>query len=241
MRTINHSKLLLEYSEGIIKFTSFGDPTLSGVFALFFLYRGNELANIMSTTRVFFYVFLVTSLAGAYYLYNSIDTSIKQIARIGKAEEQIIAKLKQIRSAELAYLAVNRQYTSNWDQLIAFVKTGEFYLTEKKETIIELSYGVDSVIVDIDTLGTVRVLDSLFTRKFSDFDPDNLPFVPGHDNVKFKIWVDKISRSGLLVDAIEVYNPRPVNPERDEDSEYTTKKPLRFGSQSSITTTGNWE
>ena len=195
----------------------------------------------MGNTRILFYVFLATALAGSVYLFNSINSSIKQTARIEKAEGLIIDKLKLIRDAELAYLAVNRQYTSDWDKLIEFVNTGEFYLTEKRETIFELSYGVDSVVVEIDTLGTVSVLDSLFTKRFPDFDANDLPFVPGYKNVKFKVWADKISKSGLLVDAIEVVNPRPVNPERDEDSEYTTKKPLRFGSQYSITTTGNWE
>jgi len=195
----------------------------------------------MGTTRILFFVFLATALIGAGYLYYSIDSSIQQTARIKESEGLIIEKLKMIRDAELAYLAVNRQYTSDWDKLIDFVNNGEFYLTERKETIFELSYGVDSVVVQIDTLGTVPVLDSLFTKRFPDFDANDLPFVPGYNNVKFRVWADKIAKSGLLVDAIEVYNPRPVNPERDEDSEYTTKKPLRFGSQYSITTTGNWE
>ena len=195
----------------------------------------------MGTTRVFFYVFLVTAIAGASYLYNSIDSSIKETTRIKQAEGLIIEKLKLIRDAELAYLAVNRKYTNNWDTLIKFVNEGVFYLTETKETITELSYGTEEITINIDTLGTVPVLDSLFTRRIANFDATDLPFVPGYENVKFKIWTDKISKSGLLVDAIEVWNPRPVNRERDEDSEYTTKKPLRFGSQFSITTTGNWE
>lgn len=195
----------------------------------------------MGTTRIFFFVFLATSLMGAGYLYYSISSSIQQTAQIEASEGLIINKLKMIRDAELAYLAVNRQYTSDWDKLIDFVKNGKFYLIERKETIFELSYGVDSLVVQIDTLGTVQVLDSLFTSRFPDFDPNDLPFVPGYNSLKFKVWADKIPKSGLLVDAIEVYNPRPINPERDEDSEYTTKKPLRFGSRYSITTTGNWE
>ena len=146
-----------------------------------------------------------------------------------------------IRDAELAYLAVNRQYTSDWDTLVKFVNEGVFYLIETKETITELSYGAEEITVTVDTLGTVSVLDSIFNRRFDNFDATDLPYVPGYENVKFKVWADQISKSGLLVDAIEVWNPRPVNRERDEDSEYTTKKPLRFGSQYSITTTGNWE
>ncbi|MCP4458209.1 MAG: hypothetical protein GY816_09340 [Cytophagales bacterium] len=193
------------------------------------------------TVVKYFIFYGALAVASASYLRESINSSIQQTAQIEKSEGLIIEKLKLIRDAELAYLSVNRQYTSDWDKLIKFVNEGEFFLTEKKETIFELSYGVDSIVVQIDTLGTVSVLDSLFTNRFSDFDASDLPFVPGYEGVKFRVWADKISKSGLLVDAIEVVNPRPVNPERDEDSEYTTKKPLRFGSKYSITTTGNWE
>jgi hypothetical protein len=44
-----------------------------------------------------------------------------------------------------------------------------------------------------------------------------------------------------LVNAIEVWNPSPIDPDRDEESEINIKKPLRFGSRTNITTAGNWE
>ena len=195
----------------------------------------------MSTTRIFFFVFLATALAGATYLYNSINSSIQQTERIKKAELLIRDKLMMIRQAELAYLSVNGQYTDDWDELIEFVQTGVFFITQTKERIFELSYGVDSVVITIDTLGTVQVLDSLFTRQYPNFDVSQLPFVPGYENVKFVVWADKVEKSGLMIDVIEVRNPRPVDPTRDEESDRTTRKPLRFGNKFSITTTGNWE
>jgi len=195
----------------------------------------------MGTTRILFFVFLATALVGAIYLYNSINSSIQQTERIAKAEGLVIDKLKMIREAELAYLAVNGQYTSDWSKLIDFVKSGEFYLTQTQEQIFELSYGVDSVVVTIDTLGTIAVLDSLFARQYPDFDANNLPFVPGYENVKFLIWADKVPKSGLMIDVIEVKNPRPFDRTRDEDGDRIKRKPLRFGSQFSVTTTGNWE
>ena len=194
----------------------------------------------MSSNKIFFFVFLITALGAAVYLVNSIGSSIRQSERIEAAEEAVINQLKKIREAELAYIAVNGQYTSDWDNLIKFIKEGVFYVTERKETIFELSYGADSVVVDIDTLGTVPVYDSLFA-KYPNFNPDRIAYVPGYENVKFRIVVDKIDKSGIMVDVIEVWNPKPVNPERDEDSEYTSKKPLRFGSQFNVTTSGNWE
>ena len=194
----------------------------------------------MSSTRIFFLIFLITAGASGFYLFNSINSSIQQSARIADAEKHIINQLKLIREAELAYISVNGEYTADWNKLIEFINKGVFYVIERKETITEESYGVETVTVQIDTLGTVPVYDSVFA-KYSTFNVDRLPYVPGYENVKFNIKVDKIDKSGVMVDVIEVWNPKPVNPERDEDSEYTSKKPLRFGSQFSVTTSGNWE
>ena len=89
----------------------------------------------MSKTKIFSIVFGVLALFLAWYLYNSIDSSIQESERIVKMEARIIEQLKMIREAEIAYLSVNGQYTSDWDKLIAFVDTGEFYITERKEFI----------------------------------------------------------------------------------------------------------
>ena len=194
----------------------------------------------MSSTRIFFLIFLITAGASGFYLFNSINSSIQQSARIAEAEKQIINQLKLIREAELAYISVNGEYTADWNKLIEFINKGVFYVIEKKETITEESYGIETVTVQIDTLGTVPVFDSVFA-KYTTFNVERLPYVPGYQNVKFNIKVDKIDKSGVMVDVIEVWNPKPVNPEREEDSEYTSKKPLRFGSQFSVTTSGNWE
>ncbi|MEP0986877.1 hypothetical protein [Ekhidna sp.] len=197
----------------------------------------------MSKTKIVSVVMLVVWVSLAVFLVYSIKSSINEAERIENAEARIIEQLKMIREAEIAYMTVNGQYTSDWDKLLAFIDTGKFYLTEKTETIIPQPYGKDSIIVDIDTLGTVPVMDSLFRAgKWPNFNLETLPYVPGvQPPVKFDVWADRISKAGLLVNAIEVKNPRPVDPSRDEESEYNTRKPLRFGSRTSVTTAGNWE
>ncbi|GAB4244700.1 MAG: hypothetical protein Tsb0034_22990 [Ekhidna sp.] len=197
----------------------------------------------MSKTKIISVVMLVVWVSLAVFLVYSIKSSIDEKERIAAAEARIIEQLKMIREAEIAYMQVNGQYTSDWDKLIAFLDTGNFYLTERSETIIPQPYGKDSIVVEIDTLGTKSVRDSLFSKnKWPNFDLATLPYVPGvQPPTKFDIWADKILKAGLLVNAIEVKNPRPVDPTRDEDSEYNTRKPLRFGSRTSVTTAGNWE
>ena len=118
----------------------------------------------MSKTKIFSIVFGLLALFLAWYLYNSINSSIVESERIAKMEARIIEQLKMIREAEIAYLSVNGQYTSDWDKLINFVDTGSFYITESKEFIKTLAYGADSIWTVTDTLGTVPVIDSLFTK-----------------------------------------------------------------------------
>lgn len=197
----------------------------------------------MSKTKIVSMVMLVVWVSLAVFLVYSIKSSIDEKEQIASAEALIIEQLKMIREAEIAYMQVNGQYTSDWDKLVSFIDTGRFYLTQRSETIITLPYGKDSIVVNIDTLGTVGVMDSLFSgNKWPRFNLTTLPYVPGvQPATKFDVWADKILKAGLLVNAIEVKNPRPVDPSRDEESEYNTRKPLRFGSRTSVTTAGNWE
>jgi len=195
----------------------------------------------MEKTKIISVAFLVVSLGLAFLLGNSIYTSIYEADRIDREETRIKNKLIMIRVAQIGYQAVNRQYTSDWDKLRNFIDSGQFYLTSKIEHIITLDYGADSVYVEIDTLGTIPVVDSLFSAaKFPDFDLATLSMIPGTQK-EFAMWADKITRSNVLVDVVEVWNTVPVNPKRKEDNEARSKKPLRFGSRTNITTSGNWE
>ena len=191
----------------------------------------------MNLTKILTIVFYLVSVALAAFLVRSIAHDIQEEKRISAAEQKVRDKLMMIRSAEISYQAANGQFTSDWNRLISFVDTGKIYLTERKETIIQLDYGADSVVVDIDTLGSVAVLDSLFG---SDFDPQTLPLVPDSDK-KFNIWADKINKSGVMVDVIEVVDPDPVDASRRESNDIKNRKPLRFGSRTEVTTAGNWE
>jgi hypothetical protein len=72
-------------------------------------------------------------------------------------------------------------------------------------------------------------------------DVTKLGEVPGNPGAMFDIFVKKIDRNGLLVDVIEVRDPKPINPLRKESNELKTRKPLRFGSRTDVSTAGNWE
>ena len=105
--------------------------------------------------------------------------------------------------------------------------------------------GVITNIQDVFEGSQVSKGDLLMTIVANKFDTNTdvskLAFVPGYDDVKFQIYAAEVDKSGSLVDVIEVKNPKPFDPTRDEDNEAKNKQPLRFGSKTDVTTSGNWE
>ena len=87
--------------------------------------------------------------------------------------------------------------------------------------------------------------DLLMTLEETKFDENidlsQLAYVPGLDNVKFEIFADQLDKNGTAVNVIEVKNTHPFDPTRTEDAESKGRKPLRFGSRTDVTTSGNWE
>lgn len=196
----------------------------------------------MNWTRILTIGLLLAAVGLAYYLYSGIKFAIDEEKRIAGHEQLVIAKLSLIRKAEIAYLSVNGHYTNNWDSLTSFMQNGTFLITQRSEEIITLPYGADSVIVHIDTLGTIPVYDSLFSEsKYPGFDFSKINIIPDTGNALFDLFTDEIIKGGVKVNVIEVRDTAPVNPNRNEKNEARNKKPLRFGSRTDVTTTGNWE
>jgi biotin carboxyl carrier protein len=121
----------------------------------------------MNLTKIIAAVLFVISLGLFYYLYSSIDDTIKLQESIESTEAQIKDKLAVIREAEKLFLEQHGRYTSNWDSLINFIENGKVPITVRTETIIPLSYGVDSVKVDIDTIDIVPAKDKIFKKSYS--------------------------------------------------------------------------
>ena len=194
----------------------------------------------MEKNKIYTYSTLLLAVLLAGYLINSIKTSIDEEKRISTMEAKIIEKLKLIRNAQIAFESVKGQYTSDWDQLINFIDSGNIYLIQRREETILLEYGAEETTLYLDTIGSISVIDSLFSN-IPNFSSKSLPAVPGIENATFKMWSGKIEKGGVLVNVVEVRNPKPIDPNRKEINEANIHKPLRFGSRISITTAGNWE
>ena len=100
----------------------------------------------------------------AYVLYSRIEEPIKQNEINKKIDAAIIQKLKDIRTAEIAYKDKNRMYSDNFDSLIHFLKTEQFFEIIEGDTIPIKSY-LDSLYpanYPIDDLAKIPHSEELF-------------------------------------------------------------------------------
>ena len=116
----------------------------------------------MLVTRILSAFFFIVAIGLAVVLVNNIKSKIDADKYIERQEAMVINKLKMIRDAQVAYLASNGKYASNFDSLIAFIDTGSLYITQRREIIEQQEYGEEKVTIIIDTIGKVGVYDSIF-------------------------------------------------------------------------------
>ncbi len=193
----------------------------------------------MNLSKILSYVVLAIAAVLAYFLVDGIKFKIDETERIAQIEERVIEKLKMIRDAQKAYQSSNGQYTDNWDSLLNFIETGKIWIIERKETTTLLDYGQEEITVTYDTLGSVQVMDSLFSAdKVPNFRLETLPIIPGSNGKRFELFADKIEKSGVMVSVFEVRDVAPVNPARRKNN---NEKALRVGSRTDVSTAGNWE
>ena len=65
--------------------------------------------------------------------------------------------------------------------------------------------------------------------------------IPNSPGKNFDMFVGKVDKNGVMVQVIEVKDPKPTNPMRKDSNEANGRKPLHFGSRIDVSTSGNWE
>lgn len=186
----------------------------------------------LKITTVLF-AFLAIGLASvlAYRIHNKSEEKklVKQV------EKAVKTKLLAIRDAEKGYKLKYGKFTGSWDTLTNFVLNDNFFIVEKREEVIPLGYGRDSIVVHLDTLGSISIRDTLLSKeKYPNLKLENLKYLPHNPDKEFDLYVNELD--GLSV--IEVKDTEPINPERQEGG---TMEPLKFGSTTEATLKANWE
>jgi len=165
----------------------------------------------------------------------------------------VIERLKDIRDAQLAHRTVTGKFTDNFDNLVSFVDTAKFVITERRDTSVvdeELTRRFNGITmyrdeIIIDTLGFVPVKDSLFGADTRYKEMMNLPV--GKPGAKFEL------EAGML-DDIPVFEARVAKSVilYDQDKNLVAKENevvsvdgvngpvLKVGSMEEVNTNGNW-
>ncbi|WP_412984825.1 hypothetical protein [Pontimicrobium sp. IMCC45349] len=191
-----------------------------------------------------------------YITFMSVYGEIQFNKLKDKRYKVVIENLKDIRDSQLAHRSVTGQFQGNWDNLVKFIDTAEFTLTQRRDSSIldqEMTrrYGVDTYkdIVIIDTLGTVGVKDSLFGADSRYKTMMNIPV--GKAGEKFELKAGLLDQNGINIPVFEVLAKKSVILD-GQDKNLIAKEnqvvsvdgvngdALKVGSMEEVNTNGNW-
>ena len=175
-------------------------------------------------------------------------------------EEATIQRLKDIRTAQIAFKSEHQYYSGDFDSLITFLKTGHFTVVKAigsaPDSLVEVlgkteaeKIAVGEGLIQRDTL-QLNVIDSLF---YAGYSVDSLRFVPyttGQEfemaageletgsKIRVKVFEAKVAYSVLL----EGLDPKLVASYAEEREMITGYPGLKVGSLDEATNNaGNWE
>jgi len=196
----------------------------------------------------------VLSIFFASQIYSSINGPIKFNQVKNDRYTQVIDRLKDIRTAQIAHKDVNGFYANNFDSLVSFIDNGIFTLIEKRDSSYleyNRTYRIDMLkeVEIVDTLGFVSVKDSLFGDNESYKMMAKVP-IDGTDS-EFSIKANIIDKNGYQVPVFEVkvkkdivlfdQNKDLLDQENKVISVDGVNGPeIILGSMTDVSTSGNW-
>lgn len=191
-------------------------------------------------------VLAIAVIALGYLLYSSIMKPIRFQEELTKRNAQIANRIKDIRTAQTFYKQFNNVYTSSFDTLFDFLKTGRIPIIKMVADPTDTTFSRSIS----DTIGYVAIQDSLFSKR-PNFKIQDMAIIPFTDGRKFEMNTDKIDKGGVMVPVIEILVPYEYYlsdlPEQDVVNLEATQLSInrypgiRMGSLVEATTDGNWE
>ncbi len=189
-----------------------------------------------------------------YKIYQSINAPI-EFKKVRKERfSRVIAKLKDIRDSQEAYKTVNGRFANNFNSLVQFVDTGSYTITSQKDSsfmrydkVYQIDLQVDTVI--IDTLGFIKVKDSLFKNDDRYKTMMDIPYAQGGE--KFEMKADIIDKQGYKAPVFEakakkdlVLYDQPTDLLARENAHQSVEEvngtEIKVGSLTDVSTNGNW-
>jgi hypothetical protein len=189
----------------------------------------------------------------AYTTYMSVYDQIRFKKIKVQRYRVLIEQLKDIRDAELAHLEITGKYTNSYENLVKFIDTAQYTITQRRDsTILDAektkNFGVDMFtdIVIIDTLGYASVKDSLFKNTTRYKTMMNLPaFCTKDSKVALKTDdIDGISVFEASINKGVILHDQDKNLVRIEKEDISIEnvrgESLKVGSLTEVNTNGNW-
>ena len=200
------------------------------------------------------YVLYFLSVVLVFLIFRSINAPIKFNEVKNERYSNVIERLKDIRNAQIAFKSVNGIYSNDFQELIKFVDSAEFTITQKRDSSYmeyDRIYRIDMLreIIVTDTLGFVSVKDSLFANNLGYKDMASVP-IQGIESL-FSLKADIIDKNGYNVPVFEVRVPKDIvlfdqnkdllSQEKETISVDGVNGPdLVLGSLTDVSTSGNW-
>ncbi|PCH78510.1 MAG: hypothetical protein COB98_00075 [Flavobacteriaceae bacterium] len=150
------------------------------------------------------WILSIILLATAGYLLFLINNSIMEPLRFNTEKQirytEVIKKLKVIRDAQVAHKTVTGDYTKSGEDLIKFIDTAEFAITQTRNVLVKQKRGLITVDIEkrvVDTIGHEPVR-AMFAGK----DYKNMLKIASNNNIKFIFSVDEIQKFGNLTEPV---------------------------------------
>ncbi len=192
----------------------------------------------------------------AYFLFESIMKPQRFEVLKSKKEAEVVTRLKDIRTAELAYKGVYGHFCATMDSLIIFLENGHLPTVKKTGEIPDSLTEAEAL-----KLGLIRrdtIYDDAYTVLFPNHTDKtshltNLRYIPFTNRTKeFTIETGFIERSNVQVPVIEVgafLADYMIEPEYKQFVRNAIKRQQdmqrfpgrKFGSMDEPQTEGNWE
>lgn len=223
---------------------------IAGILATAFL----AYAIVNYIPRKFHWIISILLVALAVLLVYKINFEIRKPIKFNKEKKiryaKVINNMKIIRDAEVAHKKVTGNYTANGENLIKFIDTAQFALTQIRNVpkTINLGGGITKEIEErvVDTIGYEDVRASFVGRDYK-----NMLSIPG-TNEKFKIEVGVVEKIiGLTapvfeikVDKALILKGMDINLVKQEKEaiggEEVRGEFIRVGSLAEVSEDGNW-
>ncbi|MEL6810608.1 MAG: hypothetical protein AAFP76_04685 [Bacteroidota bacterium] len=189
-------------------------------------------------------------------LYDSVIGPVQFNKKKEQRYEQVIAKLKDIKAAQLAHKEITGDFSGDFNGLVSFLDTAKFAITERRDSSYadvekNKAYGIDEGyyidVIVVDTLDFVSVKDSLFK---DDTRYKNMANVPDSD-AKFELKSGKLEKNGINYSVFEAKVAKKIvldgmnkdlilQEEQVNSVDGVNGAFISVGSMTEISTSGNW-